>query len=128
MAAGSSGCGGADSKLGRVDGVVRLNGKPISAGTVEFLPAAGRAAHGKIQSDGTFTLGTYGDADGALLGMHKVAVVAYHPGKVGRPDPAVRSTSLKPLVPERYLAAGTSNLTFEVKPGDNHAELDLTTP
>jgi hypothetical protein len=29
------------------------------------------------------------------------------------------------MVPERYMAVGTSRLTFDVKPGDNQAEFDL---
>lgn len=123
------GCGSGDRPaLGQVEGVVRLNGQPLTAGKVRFLPASGRGAIGTIQSDGAFTLGTYGEDDGALIGLHQVAIIAYQPGKVGRPDPSVRGSTLKPLVPERYLATGTSGLTFEVKAGDNHPEFNLTSP
>jgi hypothetical protein len=37
-----------------------------------------------------------------------------------------KNPKVKPLVPKRYMAAGSSKLTFEVKAGDNHAEFDLT--
>ena len=119
-----------DSKVGSVQGVVRLDGKPLATGTVRFLPAAGRAASGKIQSDGTFTLGTYKESDGALVGKHQVAIIAFEVGPApprtegGRPPP----TPTKPLVPKRYMAVGTSGLTAEVKPGDNELEFDLTSP
>jgi hypothetical protein len=121
-----AGCG-ADANVASVNGVVRVDGKPLTTGTVRFVPPAGRAAAGKIQSDGTFTLGTFGDSDGALLGRHQVAVIAFEVGPVqrtegGRPPPA----PTKPLVPQRYMAPGTSGLTFEVKPGRNYAELDLS--
>ena len=114
--------------VGRVSGIVRLDGKPLTTGAVRFVPAAGRAASGKIQADGTFTLGTYGESDGALMGKHQVAILAFEatrPGQRtegGRPPAAVT----KPLVPERYMAPGTSGLTFEVKPGHNQADFDLT--
>ncbi len=124
----SAGCSAKPTNLGQVEGIVRLNGKPLTAGKVRFLPESGRGAIGTIQPDGTFTLGTFADADGALVGHHQVAIIAYEPGKVGRPDPAVRGSTLKPLVPERYLATGTSNLTFDVQAGPNHAEFDLTSP
>jgi len=128
LGAGLIGCG-QKSDISPVNGVVRLDGKPISKGTVRFVPAAGRAADGKIRSDGTFTLGTYGESDGAIIGLHHVAIIAYDVTPVGRTE-AGRPKSLisKPLVPERYMSAGTSLLTFEVKPGENHAEFDLTSP
>jgi hypothetical protein len=121
-----AGCG-SDSELGSVHGVVRLDGKPLATGTVRFIPASGRAATGTIQSDGTFTLGTYGESDGALIGKHQVAILAFevHPvprTEGGRP-PATPTT---PLVPRRYMAPGTSRLTFDVKRGDNPADFDLT--
>jgi hypothetical protein len=116
-----------DSKIASVHGIVRLDGKPLTSGTVRFVPAAGRAATGTIQSDGTFSLGTYGESDGALIGTHQVAVVSYEAADAGRPAYEVRTPISKPLVPERYMAVGTSGLTFEVKPGKNEANLDLTT-
>ena len=121
------GCGGSDSTMGRVEGVVRLDGQPLQSGKVIFQPQAGRNALGTIDSDGTFTLRT-GDADGALLGTHKVGIVAFQGANPGRPDPTGPRQPLKMLVPERYLAPGTSELTYEVKAGDNHAEFDLKTP
>ncbi len=124
----AAGCGGDDSKFGDVEGIVKLDGQPVPAGKVFFQPAAGRGATGAIQPDGTFTLETEGESSGALIGEHRVAVVAFQSGKGGRPDPTAPRTPMKALVPERYLAAGTSGLTFEVKPGDNHAELNLTSP
>jgi hypothetical protein len=116
-----------DAKIARVDGIVRLDGKPLASGRVRFVPAAGRAATGKIQSDGTFTLGTFSESDGALIGTHKVAVISYEAADDGRPAYEVRTQISKPLVPERYMAVGTSGLTFEVKPGKNEANLDLKT-
>jgi hypothetical protein len=113
--------------MASVEGIVRLDGKPLASGTVRFVPAAGRAATGAIQSDGSFTLGTYGESDGALIGKHQVAVIAYEAAEDGRPAYEVRTTTSKFLVPQRYMAVGTSGLTFEVKPGKNEANFELTT-
>jgi hypothetical protein len=58
-----------------VKGKIIYKGKPLTAGTVVFEPEdAGRDAHGKIQSDGTFELSTYKTGDGAVRGPHRVAV------------------------------------------------------
>ncbi len=120
------GCGD-DSQLGRVHGTVQLDGKPLTTGTVRFVPDAGRAAQGEIQPDGTYTLGTYGTSDGALLGTHRVAIVAYEASDNTRPAYEVRTPN-RPLVPQKYLATGTSDLSFDVKPGKNRADFDLTSP
>lgn len=112
-------------ELGSVHGTVRLDGQPLTTGTVQFVPAAGRAASGKIGSDGTYTLGTFGASDGALIGPHKVAVIAYEAGSDSRPAYEIRNSTIKALVPQKYLAVGTSELAFDVKPGDNQADFDL---
>jgi hypothetical protein len=116
-----------DSNIASVEGIVRLDGKPLTSGTVRFVPAAGRAATGTIQSDGTFSLGTYSESDGALIGTHQVAVIAYEAANDGRPAYEIRAETSKALVPQRYMAVGTSGLSFEVKPGKNEANLDLKT-
>ena len=113
------------AKVGRVRGVVLLDGKPLSTGVVRFLPDAGRSATGQIQSDGTYSLGTYTQSDGALIGTHKVAIIANESGGDDRPAYERFNQKTKTLIPERYAAAGTSGLTFEVKPGDNVANFEL---
>ena len=116
-----------DASVANVNGTVCLDGNPLTAGTVQFVPAAGRAAKGTIQSDGTFRLGTYSESDGALVGPHRVAIIAYEDAGYSRPAYEVRGQTSKALVPERYLAIGTSGLTFDVKPGHNQADIELST-
>jgi hypothetical protein len=121
------GCAKSDSNIAHVDGIVRLNGEPLQWGRVIFQPmGAGQNALGEIGPDGTFTLAT-GAVKGARIGEHQVAVIAAEKG-AGRPDPTAGRKPLKYIVPERYIATGTSGLTYEVKPGDNHAEIDLESP
>jgi hypothetical protein len=124
-----AGCG-SNSKLSPVEGIVRLDGKPLSTGTVRFVPTAGRAAEGKIRSDGTFQLGTYAESDGAVIGSHQVAIIAVQTdpdapkdGRMLKGNPKVRK-----LIPKRYMATATSGLTAEVKPGKNDIAFDLTSP
>lgn len=61
----------------RVSGVVQFSdGRPVRSGTVELESVAhGTAATGTIQRDGTFVLGTYRAADGAVAGEHRAIVV-----------------------------------------------------
>jgi hypothetical protein len=124
-----AGCGGS-ATVGYVHGVVRLDGKPLTTGTVRFVPDAGRAASGAIQPDGSFVLGTLAKSDGAAIGKHRVAIIAYQaatPEEDRRPaDVTAVNPNVKRLIPERYMAIGTSRLTFDVKPGDNSANFDLT--
>src|SRR4051794_23260170 len=68
------------SSLGRVHGTVTLDDKPLEAGNIVTLPSAGRGAHAIIK-DGKFELGTDGDNDGAVIGLHKVAVIAQEPSR-----------------------------------------------
>ena len=109
-------------------GIVRIDGKPLTTGTVRFTPAAGRAASGTIQSDGSFELGTFTSSDGALVGLHGVSVTAFAAPQ-GMPDYDNDGAISKPPaapIPGRYTSADSSGLTFEVKAGEtNHAEIDL---
>ena len=50
------------------EGRVTLDGKPVEFGAVMVQPAAGPAAQGKINSDGTFRLGTFKPDDGDRAG------------------------------------------------------------
>jgi hypothetical protein len=70
----SAGCGGPG--LSKVEGVVTLDGAPLSGATVSFMPVGeGRAAAGLTDGDGYFRLTTFRTDDGALAGDYRVIVV-----------------------------------------------------
>ncbi|WP_145348607.1 hypothetical protein [Rosistilla ulvae] len=104
-----------------VDGTVLLDGSPVTEGYVMFTPdvssgsdplESGKSASGTIDSDGRFQLSTYGDSDGAVIGMHTVNFF--------RPDPEDDDVILK----DPYIPGGTS-LKVEVKPDGNNLEIHL---
>ena len=95
--------------------VVLANGKPLTSGTIHFEPidAPALVATAKLQSDGTFTLKSPGDTEGAAEGRSRVYIV---------PDPATVTKSGGRTVypfPAEYMDEETSPLTITVKPGAN---------
>jgi|GEM_PF-5617169 len=72
-----AGCGGEQS-LVKVGGQVRLDGTPLKAGEIQFIPPNGRPASASIESEGHFTLtsATQGDPtrEGVIPGAYRVAV------------------------------------------------------
>ncbi|GAA4427903.1 lipoprotein [Bremerella cremea] len=114
------GCGRSGSlETAPVTGVVNYNGQPLKFGTVSFRPAAGSPATGTIQSDGTFTLSTYGNGDGAIIGMNEVLVTATDrdAGTAGEVAENTEMTAPKMLIPQKYTSFSTSELTADVVAG-----------
>lgn len=74
------GCGGPKDRVEvfPVKGVVNYNGKPmVGGGSISFIPKTtqqGKTAGGIINKDGTYTLGTYGEDDGSMLGDFRVVI------------------------------------------------------
>ena len=131
-----TGCGGgpADTPpLARVKGTVTLDGKPLTSGSVQLTPdtnrgTKGRMALGNINEDGTFELMTIKAGDGAQVGYHVVAIECYESSDFDPNQPVNQSPKL--LIPKRYTDPKTSQLTAEVKAGEeNTLKFDLkTTP
>jgi hypothetical protein len=118
------GCDSGGLKTAVVRGKVTYQGKAVTSGTVTFVPdAGGPPATGEIQPDGTFTLTTYKTGDGAVLGKHKVFVVAMEDtsGKL----PEERKALPAPTIPNKYTSLATSPLTAEVGDKDNTVQFDL---
>src|SRR5947207_1522504 len=110
------GCSRKGPVIAPVKGRVLLDGQPMTTGSVITLPTAGRGAKSFIQRDGTFQLGTFGATDGAIVGAHKVAVVAYdRPANAG-PE----SGNGKLLVPQQYTNPESSGLAIDVPPEGNN--------
>jgi hypothetical protein len=127
-----AGCGSGGPRPAAVSGTVTYKGKPVVNASVSFSPAEGngRAATGLTDDSGNFKLGTFAATDGALPGKYQVGVIARGPERA--PKPGEANTGMPgemmpgdPLIPTKYFAPDTSGLTFEVKRGSNHAELEL---
>ncbi|SIO14988.1 hypothetical protein SAMN05444166_2712 [Singulisphaera sp. GP187] len=118
-----SGCGGRDkNELPAVAaaGKVTYKGNPVSQGTMYFLPDTGRPATGIIK-DGSFTLTTYNDGDGAVAGKHRVGVISTEdvPTKGGDSVP-------KYLIPEKYSQPENSGLEVVIPPtGNTSIQIDI---
>lgn len=115
-----TGCGSGNPPTAPVTGTVTFQGKPLPAGTVIFTPTAGGPpATGEIQPDGTYTLTTFEDGDGAVPGTHGVAVSAVLVPEEGLPEATA-------LIPMKYSSEQTSGLTAEVADQDmNVVDLSL---
>lgn len=72
---------------------------------------------GEVQPDGTFTISTFGNQDGAVPGKQKIAITP--------PPPLPDVVPPKPLIPRKYASFDTSGLETEIKPGTNEVTLEL---
>jgi hypothetical protein len=110
-----AGCSDAPYELAQVRGTVFIDGRPFTHGKVMFAPVgrgdsveSGKPAFGVLQSDGSFTLSTYGNNDGAVIGDHWVTIIAIA-------DPAATPAAAAPgfsrvAVPQKQLVeAGKVN-------------------
>jgi hypothetical protein len=130
-----AGCGGSGS-LAPVKGKVVSGGKPVTEGTLTFVPltesveAAASPATGEIQADGSFVLGTKKVSDGAAIGKHRVMYAAPAPitegpawDGYGKEPPRKFSPfeGFHPKVDEIEIKPGQNDITIELVPGSRAA-------
>jgi len=120
------GCG---PKMGQVHGKITFEGKPVTAGSVNFAPKgddgqfeSGSSAQAAPDENGEFQLSTKTKNDGALVGRHEVSFLAPGP-------PRVTDPSLHAKLMESHKKFGNLRLppgyVVEVKPGVNNITLEL---
>jgi hypothetical protein len=138
-----AGCGDSNPETYEVKGTLKINGMDkIPAGTkVQFYPDEGdHTPVGSVNEDGSFTLSSYDDGDGAPAGTYKVAILydatsLAAPGSMKVPTPG-SDPSLPPAPPEtstlrtlpideKYKSKQTTDLKAEVK-ADGANEITLT--
>lgn len=123
----SVGCSGAagTSPTAPVTGVVTYKGAPVANASVTFTPASGRPANGVTDASGKYTLSTFGNQDGAVLGTHKVTITsaAESPPMPGTPEAA--SYVPPATFPAKYGDATLSGFTADVKSGSNTFNFDM---
>lgn len=75
------------------------------------------SANGLIQADGSFSVGTFSEGDGALQGKQRIAIM---------PPPPLTDTARAPsLIHARYGSFDTSELEIEVKPDENELTIKV---
>jgi len=132
-----------------VSGVVTLNGQPVAGATVVFVPKASgrgenapRAASGKTDEQGRYSLTTFGGNDGAVPGEYFVKVSkivtpsAAQAAGASSPEEAERleveaamrgqQPEAKNELPEKYNDPKTSGLSFTVEAKENTFNIELT--
>lgn len=118
------GCSESVAKTAQVRGKVLFKGIAVPNGTVNFIPEnGGTSATGEIQPDGSFKLTTFRSGDGAILGKHKIVIVAMQDNKDTLPE--ARSPLPPPIVPIKYTSPATSTLFETVEDKENNFTLDL---
>ena len=117
-------CSGSVPEKAKVSGQITCAGSPLKNGTVLFVHAAsGRTATAEIGADGHFELM-------AEVGMNQIAVDCRGPD-IADPNPNAPKGSKLPgpvLIPYRYANPPTSELTFDVKRGENTDDISLRRP
>ena len=114
------GCGSGSETIA-VSGVVTHNSKPLADADVSFIPAQGRPAYGRSDSNGRFTLTTFNNNDGAVPGEHVVTI-----SKSVEVKPATDTNpyaEYKSVVPGKYGRPQDSPLTATV---GNGGEMDFS--
>ncbi len=120
-----AGCGAKGPELHPVTGKVLVNKKAAEHATVVLHPvnAAGPDTprpRGKVAADGTFTLTTFIDGDGAPAGEYRVTVEQWLAGTRADDPPANR-------LPAKYAKPESSGLVAKVGPGTTElAVFELT--
>src|SRR6187200_507383 len=99
---------GCDSRPTRVQvsGKVLIDGEPVKVGSVDFVPEKGRKASGILDANGNFTLTCFEPGDGALIGTHRIEILA---------SDAINDTTTKWYAPKKYADRRTSGFVQEIK-------------
>ena len=127
------GCSSDEFKTYPVTGkVVFADGSPLAVGKIYIETrdkkyGLGIGATGNIREDGTFEIRTYKPGDGAPPGEYIVFIRgAEVGGTIGmRPEDRRPGT---PLIHQKYLNAGTTDLKIRIEQGPNDFELVVERP
>lgn len=125
-----AGCSDTKNGQAHVTGQVTYRGTPLNRGTIEFIPVQARGketrvAHGVLDEQGRYCLGTSAPDDGALPGDYEVVVESH-----AEPPDVAHATKLdlmrpKSLIPARYADPRSSRLTAHVVSDKNRIDFDL---
>src|SRR5262249_52460349 len=112
-----TGCGDGRPARVPISGQVLIDGKPLAYGSVRFVPSDARASLAQLDSTGRFTLNCFDREDGAVLGKHRVSVMAA--------EPLSRAKVLW-HAPKKYAETNTSGLEQTITEENKSLVINLT--
>ncbi len=120
-----AGCGSSNKiPLGRVEGVITVDGQPLDGAEIVFEPTNGRSSVGWTDEKGHYELDYTMETKGAILGTHVVRIKSARSASGGEGDgPKVEAR--KEILPGKYHTSST--LTAEVTKGNNVIDFALGT-
>jgi hypothetical protein len=135
-----AGCGSHVPQNESVEGTVKIDGTPLVAVLVEFVPEGQEKlplSSGFTDEQGHYRLKCENAKSGALVGKHRVLVLQGHGDAGLRSDdpqapqgvegaPAARAGKRNPPVPSVYAMASKTPLLIEVTPDRHTYDLTLT--
>ena len=111
-----TGCNQDKPKLVKVSGKIILNGKPLTAGSINFHPASTNTftkdnPSSILQEDGSFNMKTFPYGDGVSPGEYKITLAPQLASRISLPNLAYpEKTNAKITIPE----IGLENFTLDI--------------
>ena len=111
-----TGCNQDKPKLVKVSGKIALNGKPLTAGSINFHPASTNTftkdnPSSILQEDGSFNMKTFPYGDGVSPGEYKITLAPQLASRISLPNLAYpEKTNAKITIPE----IGLENFTLDI--------------
>jgi len=110
-------CGGST----RLTGVVTMNGKPVSEGSLEFIGSGLPMLYAEVQPDGSFTA-NLGMSKNVTPGSYRVSWQVFE----ALPTPPDQPPLQKLTSPKKFSDPATSGLSVDVEPNrTNHHIIEL---
>lgn len=110
-----AGCGAQGKPTGTLSGTVTLDSQPVTAGEVHlFSSEKGAGARATLDPGGKFAV-----TEPLDTGTYKVYITAPAVMATGGPDGSPPPVTAKLAIPAKYLQLETTDLSVEVKEGDN---------
>jgi hypothetical protein len=133
VSAALTSCGSDNLDTAKVTGTVTFDGKPIPGAGVTFSPVAGEGAGGNTgkpasattAQDGTYSLTTYEDGDGAVIGRHQVSFSPPPAPGTDTEEADPGDAHAPPPKPSPYAGLKPKETEVEVKEGDNTINIEL---
>ena len=120
-----TGCGPGQPATFPVEGTVQFSdGSVPRFGVVEFFNDEHQLnARGQIAKDGSFSVSTFSDGDGAVAGRHTIVIIQNTGNYLTAGIEHEIEHDHGSLIDTRYLDYRTSGLSCEIQPGTNEVEL-----